>query len=126
LKKNWTLQKLSLLSFCDCGLLKAYGEASANELNHHRRRSLEGQTSCQLFQAGTAALKLYNRRKRKEVFDWIMDLAVKIVEEMKGGSQRQASTAWRIAVETWLRRNGIITVSPRKVLPYFPENLSHN
>lgn len=124
--KERLLQRLSSLSKCDRSLLQTYGEASASELNHNRRRSLKGQTSCQVFQAGNKALRAYNRRRRKEVFDWIMDLAVKIVEEMKGGGQRQASTAWRIAVETWLRRNGIITVSPRKVLPYFPENLSHN
>jgi transposase InsO family protein len=117
--KERLLQKLSLLSFCDRGLLKAYGEASANELNHKRRRSLKGQTSCQVFQADKGALKAYNRRKRKEVFDWIKDLAVKIVEEMKGGGQRQASTAWRFAVETWLRRNGIITVSPNKSVTQF-------
>ena len=113
LKERLT-RRISSVSLCDADLLKAYGEAAANELNHKRRRSLEGQTSCQVFQAGKGALKAYNRRKRKEVFDWIKDLAVKIVEEMTGGGQRQASTAWRFAVETWLRRNGIITVSPSK------------
>jgi transposase InsO family protein len=117
--KDSLTRRISSVSLCEADLLKAHGEASANELNHKRRRPLKGQTSCQLFQAGKGALKIYNRRKRKEVFDWIKDLAVKIVEEMKGGGQRQASTAWRFAVETWLRRNGIITVSPSKSVTQF-------
>lgn len=118
LKERLT-RRISSVSLCDADVLKAYGEASVNELNHKRRRSLKGQTSCRVFQAGKGALKVYTRRKRKEVFDWIKDLAVKIVEEMKGGGQRQASAAWRIAVETWLRRNGIITVSPNKSVTQF-------
>lgn len=117
--KEPLLQRLYSLSRCDRSLLQAYGEASANELNHKRRRSLEGQTSCQVFQAGKGALKVYTRRKRKEVFDWIKDLAVKIVEETEGQGQRQVRTAWRVAVETWLRRNGIITVSPSKSVTQF-------
>jgi transposase InsO family protein len=117
--KERLLQKLTSLFLCDCGLLKAYGEAAANELNHNRRRSLKGQSSCEVFQAGKGALKTYNRRKRKEVFDWITELAVKIMESMEVKGQRQADAAWRIAVERWLQRNGIITVSHNKSVTQF-------
>jgi hypothetical protein len=75
-----------------------------------------------VFHAGKDVLREYNRRKRKEAFDWIKNLAVKIVAEMEeGGGKRQASTAWRVAVESWLQRNGIITVSPGKNVTLFAD-----
>ena len=119
--KERLCQKLRCFARYDLGLLEAYAAQAAGELNHNRRRSLEGQTSCQVFQAGKQGLTEYNRRKRKEVFDWIKNLAVKIVADTEGGGKRQASTAWRLAVETWLRRNGIITVSPGKSVTLFSD-----
>lgn len=117
--KERLAQKISLVSLCDTHLLKAYGEASAHELNHKRRRSIKGQNSCEVFHAGKGTLKAYHRRKRKEVLDWISELAVKIVENMEVKGQRQVQVAWRIAVETWLQRNGIITVSHNKSVTPF-------
>ena len=117
--KERLLQKILPLSFCDRGSIEAYGEASTNELNHQRRRSLKGRTSCQVFHAGQRAVKVYNRRKRKEVFDWINALALNISEQMETRGQRQVHVAWRIAVETWLRKNAIITVSPNKSVTPF-------
>jgi len=111
--------KLSSFVHHDCGLLEVYAAQAAAELNHKRRRSLGGRDSCQVFQSGTLAITTYTRRRRKEVFDWIKNLAVKIVAEMNSADSRQANTAWRIAVETWLRRNGIISVSPGNSVTLF-------
>jgi hypothetical protein len=42
-------------------------------------------------------------------------------------TQRQAETARRLAVETWLQRNGVITITQnKKVLPVFLEQFAHN
>jgi len=49
---------------------------------------------------------VYNRRGRKEVYDWIRELAVRILEEAGATGKEAADTAWRVAVETWLRRTG--------------------
>lgn len=117
--KEWLLQRLTGGARYDRGLLETYATAAVGDLNHKRRRSLGRHDSCQVFQTGKAALKPFHRRKRKEVFDWIKNLAVKIVAEMNRADSRQASTAWRIAVETWLRRNGIISVSPGKSVTRF-------
>jgi hypothetical protein len=42
-------------------------------------------------------------------------------------TQSQAETARRLAVETWLQRNGVITITQnKKVLPVFREQFAHN
>ena len=41
--------------------------------------------------------------------------------------REQAEAARRLAVETWLQRNGVITITQnKKVLPIFPEKSAHN
>jgi transposase InsO family protein len=119
--KECLLKMLSPLTRYDHGLLESYAAAAASELNHKRRKSLRGKTSCEVFQSGKEALKPYNRRRRKEVFAWIKNLAVSILTQTKGGNQRQPSAAWRVAVETWLRKNDIITVFPGKSVTQFPD-----
>jgi transposase InsO family protein len=121
--KERLLAKLSASARYDHSLLEVYGATADGELNHKRRRLLCGKTSCQVFHSGRQALKKYNRRKRKEAFDWIKNLAVKIAAALQRGGKRHASTAWRLAVETWLQRNGIITVSPGKSVTLFPEKI---
>jgi ABC-type nitrate/sulfonate/bicarbonate transport system substrate-binding protein len=117
--KERLAEKLVPLPFCDPVLLQAYASAATNELNHQPRRSLRGQNSCELFQAGKPALRLYHRRQRKEVLDWINNLALNIVDQMAASNQRQIQTAWRIAVETWLRKHGITTMSQNKSVTHF-------
>ena len=95
--------------------------ASAHDLNHRRRPCLDGRTSCAVFGEGREAMKAYTRPKRKEVIDWIRNEALDIIQRdgLAGADARDA--AWRRAVESWLHRNGVITVSvDGKVLPYFP------
>jgi hypothetical protein len=42
-------------------------------------------------------------------------------------TQYQAATARRLAVEAWLQRNGVITITQnKKVLPVFLEQFAHN
>jgi hypothetical protein len=50
--------------------------------------------------------------------------ASRILTEIR---QVKAEAARRLAVETWLQRNGVITITQnKKVLPIFPEKSAHN
>jgi hypothetical protein len=72
-------------------------------------------------------MKVYTRRKRREVFDWINGLTSLLIRVWAVRTRRQAETARRLAVETWLQRNGLITVSQNpKVLPVFLNKFAHN
>ena len=80
-----------------------------------------------MFQDAKPALKAYTLRKRREIFDWINELTRSLIEVSVVHTQRQAETARRLAVETWLQTNGVITVTQnRKVLPIFPGKTAHN
>lgn len=95
--------------------------AAAHELNHRRRPCLAGRTACAVFEAGREAMRAYTRPQRKEIIGWIKDQAQDIIqrEGLSGADTRDA--AWRRAVESWLHRNGAITVSvDGQVLPCFP------
>jgi len=49
------------------------------------------------------------------------------IEVLVVHTKRQAETARRLAVETWLQRNGVITITQNpKVLPTFLEQFAHN
>ena len=102
-------------------------EVLAHDLNHRSRPCLHGQVACQVFQGAKSAIKVYTRRKRREVFDWINELTSLLIRVWAVRTSRQAETARRLAVETWLQRNGLITVSQNlKVLPIFSEKFAHN
>jgi len=110
------------------GHILACNLAAAQELNHRPRPCLEGRTSCEVLASGRAAMKVYTRPKRKEVIGWIKREALTILGAMGGRttSVRACDAAWRRAVESWLHRNGAITVSVNgKVLPCFPEKWTH-
>jgi transposase len=107
--------------------VQAWAEVLAHELNHRSRGCLDGQVACRVFQDAKSALKTYTLRKRKEIFDWINELTMTLIQVWAVHTQRQAETAWRLAVETWLQRNGVITITQnKKVLPVFPEKTAHN
>jgi transposase InsO family protein len=107
--------------------VQLWAEVLAHDLNHRSRPCLHGQVACQEFQNAKPAMKVYTRRKRREVFDWINELTTILIQVWAVRTPRQAETARRLAVETWLQRNGLITVSQNpKVLPIFPEKFAHN
>jgi hypothetical protein len=107
--------------------VQAWAEVLAHELNHRSRDCLNGQVACEVFQDAKPALKAYTLRKRREIFDGINELTRTLIQARAVHTQRQAETAWRLAVETWLQRNGVITITQnKKVLPVFPEPFAHN
>jgi len=102
--------------------------SAAQELNHRHRPCLGGRTPCAVLETGREAMKAYTRPKRKEVIDWIKEEALAIIQAMGGDSAGADArdAAWRRAVESWLHRNGAITVSvDGQVLPYSPGKWSH-
>ena len=90
---------------------------ATNSLNHKRRAVLGGQTSC--FNLSSNSPATYPKPQRTEVFQWIKDLAFDIEQDATYNDRDLwFRKAWRVAVETWLLKNGFITVvTPQEVLP---------
>ena len=100
--------------------------AAAQELNHRRRPCLAGRTPCAVLETGREAMKAYTRPKRKEIIEWIKNEAMAIIQNMEAVNIRTQDAAWRRAIESWLHRNGAITVSvDGQVLPCSPKKWSH-
>jgi len=107
--------------------VQAWAEVLAHDLNHRSRGCLDGHIACRVFHEAKPALKAYTLRKRREIFDWINELTTALIQVSAVHTQRQVETARRLAVETWLQRNGVITITQnKKVLPIFPEKTAHN
>lgn len=107
--------------------VQAWAEALAHELNHRSRDCLNGRIACRVFQDAKPALKAYTLRKRRETFDWINQLTRALIKVSAVHTQHQAATARRLAVETWLQRNGVIIITQNpKVLPVFLGKNAHH
>jgi len=94
-----------------------------HDLNHLSRRRLDGSTSCTRFFDGPRVT--YSKRKRKEVFVWISKRAFDIVE--KAGRKTTPDSAYRIACQIWLVKNGLLSISKNDgVLPRSSGKTAHN
>jgi hypothetical protein len=92
------------------GFLAIQAEIDVQAMNHRPRRGLHNRTPCRMFTAGQEEARKYNKRKRKEAYDWVHQ---KTLELMKVQAYNQ-DKAWRLAVEIWLQQNRFITVLNRK------------
>jgi hypothetical protein len=105
--------------------ISAYAEAAVNDLNHRHRPCLNGRTSCQLF-FESANKPTFSRRERREIYDIIMEKAERILSAMNRSGKAERESAWRIAVEFWLKARGFIQVHiKQKCHPILPPILSH-
>jgi hypothetical protein len=105
--------------------IAAYADSAVNDLNHRIRPCLKDRTSCQVFFEGRIKPK-FSRRERKEIYDSIIEKVERILSAMKQSGQAVRESAWRIAVESWLKSRGYI--KPRiktKVSPNFSSFLAH-
>lgn len=102
-------------------VLQLGSEVAVHDLNLRLRPCLKGVSARHYFEVGERDRKeYYDRNKRREVFDEIRAMASLAMAETGLTDQRVADAAWRLAVETWLRREGHIAVSVGgKVLPYY-------
>lgn len=106
--------------------LGSYAENAINDLNHIHRPCLKGKTACQYF-FGEKDKNRFTKNERRAIYDWILNYANHILAKMEDQSQKAFGTAWRIAVETWLRWKGFICVSINgKMLPNLSPNFNHN
>jgi len=72
-------------------------------------------------------------QKKNEAAEMMVTTLTRLKQQVRGPYQRlceylrQAETARRLAAETWLQRNGVITITQsKKVLPISPERSAHN
>jgi hypothetical protein len=87
-------------------------ENAAHTLNHKARRCLFGKNACRAY-FGSVRVR-YNKRKRKEVYDWITDLAVDL--SVRRGKNKIDPVAWRIAARKWMEKHRLIIIQkPTKV-----------
>jgi hypothetical protein len=106
--------------------MEAYLKCANHELNHKHRREQHGKNSCRVFFDGKEDVN-FSKRKRESILDWIIEHAFSIIDSIKDGSVRMVDSAWRIAVETWLRLNGHANVRINgRVLPIFCPEISHH
>ena len=121
-----SLQEKLALGLPDCSdHLAAYAEAAVNDLNHQIRPCLSGKTSCQVF-FGSADKPVFTKRERRGIYDWVMERVERILSTMNQSGQAVRESAWRIAVESWLRSRGYIKVHiNQKCHPILPPFLAH-
>jgi hypothetical protein len=103
-------------------------ELATHQLNHRRLRSLGNCTPCQVYHDPARRLQLHGasrQRISREVFEqfWYY------MECMPDRNRHTTNAAWRMVVETWLRRQGWITVKENQNTnvstnskPFFSQN----
>ncbi len=96
--------------------------AVAHVRNCRPRRSLCGHSATENYYHQTRSR--FGKRKRHTVFEWIRSRSNATVQQMERADHRSLHAAWRQAAETWLRCQGLITLSiNNKVLPHLPLEL---
>ena len=104
-----------------------WAECLAHDLNHRKRRALQGQIACRVLQDARPALQAYTLRKRREVFDEINALTWTLLQAQGGCTQDEADSIRRVAVEAWLQQHQVITITQNhRVLPLFLKKTAHN
>jgi hypothetical protein len=103
-------------------------ELVTHQLNHRRLRSLAGLTPCQVYHDPARRLRLH-AATRERIFREIFEEYWYYVQCMPERTRYHRAAAWRLVVETWLRRQGWITVRENqqpKVSTNFGDFSSHN
>lgn len=97
---------------------------AAHELNHMARNCLAGKMPCEVFASGRERVRSFDRQKRKEVLDWINQVAAAMIRG--AGGVYSAEYAKRRAIEMWLQENGFIKVLNKgQVLPNYFKKITH-
>ena len=89
--------------------IPAYAHATITALNHRKRPVLGGRHACQVFTRNARHATL-NPGKRREVVHDLTLVAASLLDEDAAENRHQLRKAWRLAVEWWLEKNGIIRV----------------
>jgi hypothetical protein len=87
-------------------------ELATHQLNHRCLRSLGHRTPCQVYHDPARRLRLHGA-SRQRIFRELFEQFWQCVECMPDRNRHTISAAWRLVVETWLRRQGWITVKEK-------------
>lgn len=88
-------------------------ELVTHQLNHRRLRSLGGLTPCQFYHDPSRRLRLH-AATREKIFREVFEQYWQYVQCMPGRNRHHLNAAWRLVVETWLRRQGWIAVRDKR------------
>ena len=95
--------------------------AAAHLRNARPRRSLDGLSAIQAYTQQNRSR--FGKRERHTAFEWIRIRSNEILTTMEKLDRRSFGAAWRLAAETWLRCQHLITISVNgKVLPHLSPN----
>jgi hypothetical protein len=84
-------------------------ELVTHQLNHRHLRSIGGLTPCQLYHDPQRRLKLH-AATRERIFREVFEQYWQYVQCMSERTRHHRNAAWRLVVESWLRRQGWIAV----------------
>ena len=84
-------------------------ELVTHQLNHRRLRSIGGLTPCQFYHDPRHRLRLH-AATRERIFREVFNQYWQYVESMAERTRHNVNAAWRLVVESWLRRQGWISV----------------
>jgi hypothetical protein len=87
-------------------------ELATHQLNHRRLRSLGRRTPCQVYHDPARRLRLHGA-SRQRIFREVFDQFWQYIQCMPVRNRHTTNAAWRLVVETWLRRQGWITVTEK-------------
>jgi hypothetical protein len=87
-------------------------ELATHQLNHRRLRSLHHRTPCQVYHDPARRLRLHGA-SRQRIFREVFEQFWHYVECMSVRNHHTLNAAWRLVVETWLRRQGWISVTAK-------------
>ena len=94
-----------------------FANAAAHLRNCVTRRSLGHHSAAETYHH--AARCRFGRRERHTIFEWIKSRSNETMQKMDRLDHRSIRAAWRHAAETWLRCQGLISLSVNgKVLPH--------
>jgi hypothetical protein len=103
-------------------------ELVTHQLNHRRLRSLGRQTPCQVYHDPARRIRLHGA-SRQRIFREVFEQFWQYVQCMPERNHHATNAAWRLVVETWLRRQGWISVTEKPKTnvstdskPFFSQN----
>ena len=103
-------------------------ELATHQLNHRRLRSLGQRTPCQVYHDPARRVQLHGA-SRQRIFREVFGQFWYYIESMPDRNRHATNAAWRLVVETWLRRQGWISVTAKNQTnvstdskPFFSQN----
>ena len=84
-------------------------ELVTHQLNHRSLRSIGGLTPCQFYHDPACRLRLH-AATREKIFRELFEQYWQYVQCMTQRTRHHLNAAWRLVVESWLRRQGWISV----------------